>query len=98
MIYFAVFEPAEDKPGVYCISFPDLPGCFTEGDNLSDALFNASECLTSYLEAENICKNILPLPSSADEIRKARPDLPKGSFIQAVETNPFYRESIASEA
>ena len=31
-VYAAVFQPQED--GTYTITFPDLPGCISEGKNL----------------------------------------------------------------
>ncbi len=37
----------EDKS--YLVEFPDLPGCFTEGDSLEEAMHNAREALTGYL-------------------------------------------------
>ena len=42
-IYPAVFETNND--GSYTISFPDLPGCISEGKNLGDALLYGSTCL-----------------------------------------------------
>ena len=36
MTYLAILEPGED--GSYGISFPDLPGCFSYGENLTRSL------------------------------------------------------------
>ena len=41
MTYLAVLEPGED--GSYGISFPDLPGCFSYGENLAHAGQMAAE-------------------------------------------------------
>ena len=38
---------AED--GMYWVEFPDLEGCFSEGDSLADAIANASDALGGYL-------------------------------------------------
>jgi predicted RNase H-like HicB family nuclease len=35
-LYPAVFDPNEN--GGYTVTFPDLPGCVTEGDTLDEAL------------------------------------------------------------
>lgn len=35
MTYLAIFHPEAD--GGYSVDFPDLPGCVTEGDTLSEA-------------------------------------------------------------
>ena len=45
-VYPAVFHP--EKTG-YSVSFPDLPGCFSEGDSLAEAIDMASEALGGYL-------------------------------------------------
>ena len=46
-IFPAIFEPSED--GGYCISFPDLPGCITEGDDLKSAMYMAKDALELYI-------------------------------------------------
>ena len=46
-VYPAIFE-AEDGGG-YSVSFPDLPGCFTEGDTLEGALEMAKDAIGIYL-------------------------------------------------
>ncbi len=42
-VYPAVFE--EEEKGLYSVSFPDIPGCNTCGDDLADALFMAGDAL-----------------------------------------------------
>lgn len=91
-VYFAQFCPAEDKPGAYNVEFPDLDGCYTEGDNLQEAIENARECLTGYLEACIAHDEELPEPSSFDQAKCqcekiCKEDgvcIPAGTFYQAV--------------
>lgn len=46
--YVAIVEEAEGKAvGVW---FPDLPGCFSAGDSLDEAMLNAREMLGTYAE------------------------------------------------
>ena len=45
-VYTAILE-SED--GLYNVSFPDLPGCYTCGDDLSDALRMAEDALGGWL-------------------------------------------------
>ncbi|HEX7790850.1 MAG TPA: type II toxin-antitoxin system HicB family antitoxin [Afipia sp.] len=47
--YIAIVEDAgpDHAVGVW---FPDLPGCFSAGDDLDDALRNAPEALELYLD------------------------------------------------
>jgi antitoxin HicB len=42
-----LFEEAE---GGYSVEVPELPGCFTEGDTLEEALANAREAIQCYLD------------------------------------------------
>ncbi len=39
-----------DKDGGFVVSVPALPGCFTQGESRSDALRNAKEAITAYIE------------------------------------------------
>jgi predicted RNase H-like HicB family nuclease len=43
-----IFEPQEE--GGYHVYAPDLPGLHTQGDDLNDAMANASEAVTLYVE------------------------------------------------
>ena len=49
MRYFA--KLSEQAEGGYCVTFPELDGCFTEGDTLAEALTNAAEALNLWLES-----------------------------------------------
>ncbi len=60
-IYPAVFE----KEGAfYTVVFPDLDGCYTQGDTLKEAVENASDilCLTLY----NCEESKTPIPTPSD--------------------------------
>ncbi|MFZ1091351.1 MAG: type II toxin-antitoxin system HicB family antitoxin [Xanthobacteraceae bacterium] len=59
--YVAIVEDAgPDKAiGVW---FPDLPGCFSAGDDVDEALRNAEEALALYAEAEASDGRALPAP------------------------------------
>ena len=46
--YPAVFHPNVD--GTYTVSYPDLPGCITEGKSLENAMHMAQDVLTQWLE------------------------------------------------
>ncbi|QMV16824.1 MULTISPECIES: type II toxin-antitoxin system HicB family antitoxin [Vibrio] len=39
-----------DKEHAYGVTFPDLPGCFSAGDTLDEALLNAKDAAEFYLE------------------------------------------------
>jgi antitoxin HicB len=58
MMYFAKLTKQKDKK--YLVEFPELDGCFTEGDNLEQALFNAEEVLGGWLAS--LCDHNLNIP------------------------------------
>lgn len=67
--YPAVFEEAEE--GGYLVNFPDIKGCFTDGDDMPDALYMAKDCLEMMLvhyEDEGL---EIPLPSDVRKIDTA---------------------------
>src|ERR1700731_4719579 len=59
--YVAVVEDAGPDKAVG-IWFPDLPGCFSAGDDVDDALRNAHEALALYAQAEAQEGTALPDP------------------------------------
>ena len=67
--YVAIVEDAgPDKAiGVW---FPDLPGCFSGGDDLDQALRNAPEAIELYAEALAEDGKSLPPPRSLTELKR----------------------------
>lgn len=64
--YFAQFHPDEEKPDIYNVSFPDLPGCVTFGTGLDDAMTQAMDALAGYLEVEMERGEEIPFPSDME--------------------------------
>ena len=65
--YTAVFTPEEN--GQYSVNFPDLQGCYTSGDDMSDAVYMAQDvlCLALYdLEQD---KKPIPKTSKPQDIK-----------------------------
>ena len=90
--YVAQFSPDPDREGAWCVDFPQLEGCFTEGDTLGEAMENARECLASYLEAACIEDEECPAPLSPEETRalcEAGGACPAGAFYHAVLSLPL---------
>jgi len=40
----------KDEQGYYVASVPELPGCHTQGDTLTEAMKNVKEAITLYVE------------------------------------------------
>lgn len=49
---------------VFNVAFPDLPGCFTYGRSLEEALLHAKEALDGYLESIDLREQEIPRPSN----------------------------------
>ncbi len=64
--YPAVFHTAEE--GGFWVSFPDLPECLTEGDNMAEAYEMSVEALGLCLTDRISNQDPLPSPSSPDQI------------------------------
>ena len=63
LIYPAVFTPLQEQEG-FCVTFPDLPGCVTQGSSLSDAIERAQDAASGWVLDELEDGN--PVPTSSD--------------------------------
>lgn len=68
--YVAVFEAAEE--GGYSVTFPDVPGAISEGDDFSAAARNAREALELVLEALTEAGEALPKARPLEALRARR--------------------------
>ena len=78
LFYPAVFTPEDD--GGYSVAFPDLDGCFTQGETIEDAYkmaFDALGLAIDFLESE---KRTIPSPSTPNEIK-----LNENEFVVIIE-------------
>ena len=70
--YPAVFH--KENVG-YWVEFPDLPGCFTQGDTLEESFRMAIDALVLYLDKnDELFDRIIPQPSPADTVISNYPD------------------------
>ena len=63
MQYLIVLDGSEPGTG-YDVMVPDLPGCFSAGDTLADALTNAKEAVECHLESILMDGERIPQPSA----------------------------------
>jgi Uncharacterised protein family (UPF0150). len=64
-IFPAIFE--SDGNGGYTVTFPDLPGCITEGDTLDEALYMAKDALELYIYNLEEDNEIIPDPTAPEK-------------------------------
>lgn len=94
LLYPAVFTPLEEGTG-YCVTFPDLPGCVTEGSTLTEALEMAADVGCGWLLDEMEDGNLPPRASSRENI------IPEeaGAFVNLVVLDiDSYAEKFGSKA
>jgi predicted RNase H-like HicB family nuclease len=65
--------PIAIEPGTEATAFgvvvPDLPGCFSAGDSLDEALSGAEEAAAAWIDAILDAGGAIPRPSSLDALR-----------------------------
>ena len=81
LTYLAILEP--EKEGGYSISFPDLPGCFSQGNNLEEAKWMAEEAASLHIYGMEEDGDEIPVPSTTLTEKETR-----GNIVLAVTIHP----------
>ncbi len=68
MRYPIAIEPGDQKTA-WGVVVPDLPGCFSAGDNLDEAIDNAREAIAAWIEATLDAGEPVPMPSAIERYR-----------------------------
>ena len=71
MRYPIAIEPGTDSTA-WGVVVPDLPGCFSAGDTLDEAVANASEAITAWIETVLDDGGDVPAPGAFEVHRKKR--------------------------
>lgn len=91
VFYPVVFHPEEVG---YSVSVPDIDGCFTQGDNMNEAVSMAQEAMGLMLEDHFDSDQPFPAPSAPDSIH-----LEPGEFVTMVEFDELeYRKQRERQA
>ncbi|MCC0683191.1 type II toxin-antitoxin system HicB family antitoxin [Clostridioides sp. ZZV14-6345] len=87
-LFFAKFTVAEE--GGYCISFPELEGCFSECDTIEEGMKNAKEVLELFLWGLEEDEEDVPNLMKPEDI-----ELEKGEFLIPISVYmPIVREEM----
>lgn len=90
--FLAVFKKCND--GGYEVNFPDIPNCFTCGDDLDNAIYMAKDVLGLMLFDMEEEKQAIPEPSDPLQIKTNEDE-----FLMAVEVYmPLVRNVINNKA
>ena len=91
-VYPAIFTPEEE--GGFSINFPDLEGCYTEGDDLTDGMEMAKDVLALVLYGYETEKKELPVPSPLSAFK-----ISEGAFVNYVACDTMvYRKMYNNKA
>lgn len=69
-VYPAIFH--QNKDGSFTITYPDLPGCISEGKSLGNAMYMAQTALTQWIEYLTDKKQSIPPASNFENIEVAQ--------------------------
>jgi predicted RNase H-like HicB family nuclease len=67
--YPVAIEPGNEERA-FGVVVPDLPGCFSAGDTLEEAMTNAEEAVMAWMEEALDHGREVPKPSSIDALRR----------------------------
>ena len=103
-VYPALFHH-NDNDGSYTVTFPDLPGCITEGKSLDEALYMAQSAMSLWLEYSIDHKEDIPAPSdlsavpieSGDFVNLIRSEIRDGRAVKRTVSLPKWMDDRASE-
>ncbi|MFZ3173043.1 MAG: type II toxin-antitoxin system HicB family antitoxin [Carboxydocellales bacterium] len=91
-VFPAIFDPCDE--GGYCITFPDLLGCVTEGDTIEEAYKMAKEAATLHLWSMEDDGDQIPQPTQPSTVKAS-----EGGFVSLIEIwMPPIRDKMASKA
>ena len=60
----------KDKDSDYGVTVPDLPGCFSAGETIEEALENAEEAILTHIEGMLMDNETIPTPSLIENLKK----------------------------
>ena len=59
----------KDSSSDYGITVPDLPGCFSAGSTIDEAVNNAEEAILTHIEGLLMDDEVVPAPSKIEELK-----------------------------
>ncbi|CDS51100.1 DNA-binding protein, CopG family [Polaromonas sp. CG9_12] len=86
MRYPVAIEAGTDA-AAWNVIVPDLPGCFSAGDTLEEAMIQAEDAITGWIETALDDGQAIPAPSPVEALRTARPEF-EGWLWALVKVDP----------
>jgi predicted RNase H-like HicB family nuclease len=83
--YAHVIRPlTEEEGGGFLITFPDLPGCMSDGETIEEAIKNGRDAFLCWVSAEADMKGKIPKPQWRPDEDRTIPSGVSGRFVQRV--------------
>ncbi|MDO8723344.1 MAG: type II toxin-antitoxin system HicB family antitoxin [Syntrophales bacterium] len=80
--YTQVISPlTSEEGGGFLISFPDLPGCMSDGETIEEAIHNGRDAFLAWISAQADMGREIPMPSY--RVPETEPSM-SGKFVQRV--------------
>ncbi|MEI7636975.1 MAG: type II toxin-antitoxin system HicB family antitoxin [Syntrophus sp. (in: bacteria)] len=80
--YTHVISPlSSEEGGGFLISFPDLPGCMSDGETIEEAIHNGRDAFLAWISAQADMGKEIPSPSY--RVLETEPPM-SGKFVQRV--------------
>lgn len=103
-VYPAVFHSNDD--GSFTITYPDLPGCISEGKSLGNAMYMAQSALTQWIEYLTDKKLEIPPASDMASIKSVpgefinliRADIKDGRAVKRTVSIPKWMDDRVAES
>lgn len=103
-VYPAIFHSNDD--GSFTITYPDLPGCISEGKSLGNAMYMAQSALTQWIEYLTDKKLEIPPASDMNCIKPApgefinliRADIKDGRAVKRTVSIPKWMDDRVAES
>ncbi len=86
MHYPIAIEPGSSTTA-WGVVVPDLPGCFSAGDTMEEAMVQAEEAIEVWIETAIDAGELIPVPSEIEPLRAGHPEL-EGWLWALVKVNP----------
>lgn len=91
MRYPIAIEPGSESTA-WGVVVPDLPGCFSAGDTLEQAMVQAEDAITAWIEVAIDADQGIPAPTDIEALRAAHPEF-EGWVWALVKVDPAMLDS-----
>lgn len=91
MRYPIAIEPGSESTA-WGVVVPDLPGCFSAGDTLEQAMVQAEDAITAWIEVAIDAGQDIPTPTDIEALRTVHPEF-EGWVWALVKVDPAMLDS-----